>query len=95
MADITELPDELIIPLRKPVTLGETFSTMTLREPTGAQMLEIDKYRGVEADIMSLVIVSGIPAPAVKMIGARDIRTGAKYLARFLYDDPETGDSDT
>lgn len=92
---MTDIPDELVITLRKPVTLGETFTAMTLREPTGAQMLEIDKYRGVEADIMSLVIVSGIPLPAVKMIGARDIRTGAQFLSRFLYDDPETGVSDT
>ena len=90
-----ELPDQLTITLRKPVTLGETFTELRLTEPTGAQMLEIDKYRGVEADLMSLAIVSGIPLPAVKMIGARDIRAGSLYLASFLFDDPKTGDSDT
>ena len=81
---MSELPDQLTITLRKPVTLGETFTEMRLAEPTGAQMLEIDKYRGVEADLMSLAIVSGIPLPAVKMIGARDIRAGigVKYRCK-------------
>lgn len=88
---MTAIPDELVITLRKPVTLGETFTTITLREPTGAQMMEIDKLEGWAADVKAIALVSGLPEPAVKMIGARDIRTASKYLGSFLLDDSSTG----
>ncbi|MGY2732391.1 phage tail assembly protein [Sphingomonas sp. UYP23] len=88
MADI---PDELVITLRKPVTLGETFTTITLREPTGAQMMEIDKLEGWAADVKAIALVSGLPEPAVKMIGARDLRIASKYLGSFLLDGPSIG----
>ncbi len=91
---MVDIPDELVISLRKPVTLGETFTELTLREPTGAQMVEIDKLEGWAADIKAIALVSGLPEPAVKMIGARDIRTASKYLGSFLLDDQKTGDSE-
>lgn len=77
-------PEELIITLRKPVTLGETYTELRLHEPTAAQMLAWDKLSGVEADIKAVSIVSGLPEPAVRMIGARDLIQAGRYIAGFL-----------
>lgn len=85
MADQADIPDELVITLRKPVTLGsETYTELKLREPTAAEMLQWDKLAGTEADIKAIAIVGGIPEPAARMIGARDMLQGARYIARFL-----------
>ena len=79
-------PEELTITLRSPVKLGEaSYTHLTLREPTGAQWMEVDKIdNGVESDIKLIALVSGVPEPAVKQIGARDLRQAAKYLASFF-----------
>jgi hypothetical protein len=83
MAD--DLPEEKTITLRKPVTLGsETWSSLTLREPTAAEWMQFDKLSGIEADIKAISLISGVPEPAVRQIGARDIIEASKYLAGFL-----------
>lgn len=80
-----EPPAELIVPLRKPVTLGsQVYAEIRLREPTAAEWKQWDKLSGVEADTTAIAVVSGVPLPAVEMIGARDLIIGARYLARFL-----------
>lgn len=78
-------PDNLVIPLRKPVSLAsETWSELRLQEPTAAQMLLWDKLSGVEADIKAVSVVSGLPEPAVRMIGARDLIQAGRFIASFL-----------
>lgn len=89
-----ELPEELLITLRKPVTIGElSITEIRLQEPTASQMLQWDRLSGTEADIVAVSIVSGIPKPAVEKIGARDLLKGARYIAAFLSDAPSTGAS--
>ena len=84
-APAEELPPELTVTLRKPVTLGsETYSELRLREPTAAEWMQFDKLSGIEADVMAVSIVSGVPRPAVAMLGARDLLEGARYISRFL-----------
>lgn len=89
MAEASQTPEqpteELTIVLRKPVVLGsETYSELKLREPTAAEWQQWDKLDGVEADVMAVSIVSGVPMPAVRMIGSRDLIKAARYLALFL-----------
>lgn len=80
-----EIPDELIIVLRKPVMLGtETYTQLVLREPTAAEWEQWDGLSGVVCDQKAVAVVSGVPLPAVRMIGARDLVAGARYIARFL-----------
>ena len=90
MADIPEaieeeVPEELVITLRKTVEFaGQTYDRLILREPTAGQMMEWDKLSGTEGDVKAVAVVSGLPEPAVRLIGARDLIKAAKYISRFL-----------
>lgn len=80
-----QVPDELVVTLRKPVTLGPlTFTELRLREPTAAEWQGWDKLSGVEADVKAVATVSGVPEPAVALIGTRDLIQASRYLANFL-----------
>lgn len=80
-----ELLDELVIPLRKPVThAGETYTDLALREPTGGDLKAAEKFTGFESDIVLIAMVSGVPKPAVEKIGARDLKKAQEYLAGFM-----------
>jgi hypothetical protein len=46
--------------------------------------MQFDKLTGIEADVMAVSIVSGVPRPAIAMLGARDLLEGARYISRFL-----------
>lgn len=85
MAEPADHPDELVLTLRKPVTLGDLSCTqLSLREPTAGEMMQWDKLAGTEADIVAVSIVSGTPRPLVEKIGARDLNKAARYLGGFL-----------
>lgn len=80
-----EPPAELVITLRKPVSFaGQTYGELRLREPTAGETESWDGMVGNAADNMAVSIVSGVPLPAIRMIGARDRGEAARYLARFL-----------
>lgn len=93
-----DLPDELVITLRKPVSLGsETCERLVLREPTAG---EVDKAQkagrgpdgsGTTSDMVLVALVSGVPKPLVALIGYRDFDKAVKYLGGFMGDGPETG----
>ena len=81
--------DEFVITLRKPVQLGDlTFTEMRLREPTAGEMMAWDKLTGTEADIRAVAVVSGMPEPAVRLIGVRDLLAAARYITGFFGDAP-------
>ena len=83
-ADIP-IPDEMVITLRKPVSLGgETWSTLSLREPTGAEWLLWDNLTGVEANIKAISTVSAVPEPVVRQIGVRDLQQATAFLNHFF-----------
>lgn len=80
-----QIPEELVIMLRKAVAFGgQTYDRLILREPTAGQMMEWDKLSATEADVKAVAVVSGLPEPAVRMIGARDLIKAAKHISRFL-----------
>lgn len=77
--------DELTVTFRNPVVLGsEAYQTMTLREPTAAQIMECGGLEGWAFDVRLLALVSGIPEPALKQLGARDTLKGTRFLGSFL-----------
>lgn len=87
MADqkAAELPEELVIPLRKPVAMGDkTYSDLILREPTGGDLKAAEKFTGIESDIVLIAMVSGVPKPAVEKIGSRDLKKAREYLVGFI-----------
>lgn len=81
----TAIPDEMIITLRKPVALGgETYTALSLREPTGAEWLLWDNLTGVEANIKAISTVSAVPEPVVRQIGVRDLQQATAFLNHFF-----------
>lgn len=93
MAETTEdIPEQLIITLRKPVTLGDiTYTELRLREPTVGEMIELGADEGWKADAKAIALISGVPEPAVRNLGVRDGKRAAEYLGRFFADAPSTG----
>jgi hypothetical protein len=85
-------PDELVITLRAPVTLGtETYSQLCLREPNAGEMIKLDKVSGWTANVKAISLISGVPELAVIKIGERDAQRAAEYLGRFFGDDLSIG----
>jgi len=82
---VPELPEDLTVLLRKPVTLGSmTYSELKLREPTAAEWQQWDKLEGIDGDIKAVSVVSGVPEPAIRLIGARDLIQASRYIGAFL-----------
>lgn len=98
-----EIPDELTITLRKPVTLGqgfdaETFTELLLREPIVEEVLAFNKESGKDAgDALRKLIakVSGTPIAVINRIGARDFTTAANYLTSFMAGDDDEADAES
>ena len=83
--DPTKLPETLTVELRTPLEFGgETYRQITLREPTAGEWAQWDDKKGVEADILAVSIVAGIPEPVVRKIGSRDLLQASRFLAGFL-----------
>ena len=83
--DPTSLPEALAIELRKPIEFaGETYRSIILREPTAGEWAQWEDKKGVEADILAVSIVAGIPEPVVRKIGSRDLIQASRFLAGFL-----------
>ena len=83
--DETEIPAELVVPLREPIDLGNlAYTELKLREPTAAQVAMWDKLSGTEADIMAVAVVSGVPKSVVEKLKIRDLTVASRYIARFL-----------
>lgn len=76
---------KLTVPLRTPVPLGEiTYSELKLREPTAAEWTRWDKFTGIEADIMAVSTVAGVPDQVIRQIGARELMKAARFILLFL-----------
>jgi hypothetical protein len=87
-----EIPDELVITLRKPVELGDIkFHELRLREPTAGEMIELGADTGWQGDVKAISLISGVPEPALRKIGVRDARKASEYLGLFFATDPSTG----
>ncbi len=75
---------KLTVPLRQPVSLGETHTVLELREPTAAEWSQWSHLRGVDSDIKAVSVISGVPEAAVRMIGSRDLIKASRFIALFL-----------
>jgi len=76
---------QLTVRLRTPIPLGElSFSELKLREPTAAEWTRWDKLSGIEADIMAVSTVAGVPDQVVRQLGARDLMKAARFILLFL-----------
>ena len=84
-----EVPDELTIPLRKPVKFGdETYSELNLREPTMKEIEKftqsLNKWDPLVAMNFFISVIAGVPKPAIDLIGGRDGKKAREYLSNFL-----------
>lgn len=78
-------PGELLITLRKPVSLGgETYAVLRLREPTGDEVAQVESLSGTAADVMAISLIAGVPRSAVVQIGARDLVQAGEYIGAFM-----------
>lgn len=72
-------------PLRNAVTLGSaSYSSITLREPTGAEWLLWESLSGLPASMKAISVVAGVPEAVVKQMVSRDINDATKFLDRFF-----------
>jgi hypothetical protein len=84
-APVDDIPESLTITLRKPIEHGGlTYETIQLREPTADEWARWDGKSGVEADIIAVSTVAGIPQAAVRKLTVRDLLQASRYLGRFL-----------
>lgn len=85
VADEPAQGDELVITLARPLELGGvTWHELRLREPSAGEWARWDDRKGVEADILAVSIVSGVPEPAIRKLGARDLLRASRFVAGFL-----------
>ena len=79
------IPEEFVLTLRKPLKNGPVeYETITLREPTVAQLAESEQFEGVAAAADAISAVGGVPKAVVLQMGARDHRAAVAYLDRFF-----------
>lgn len=85
-------PEEKILKLRKPVTIGSgeaaiTYESLTLREPTAG---ELDKAMAASTNIgigiMLISLVAAVPKLAVEKLCQRDFTEANEYLGGFTDD---------
>ena len=84
-----DVPDQLTIILRKPVTLGsETYDSITVNEPTVGQIeafaKESDRVHPLQAMNNLVATVSGVNKAAINLMSARDGKKARDFLANFL-----------
>ncbi|MEO6920530.1 MAG: phage tail assembly protein [Collimonas sp.] len=84
-----ELEDELIIDLRKSITVGsETVHQITLREPEGHEIelfhKAVDKIGPMGAVFVFIAAISGVSKQVISKMGARDLDKAQRYLMAFL-----------
>lgn len=93
-----DLPDELLLPLRRPlVTAKGEVSTLSLREPTAGEIDKFTRTMAREGNIAAMLglitAVSGIDKPLLEKLGARDFVKASEYLDGFMAASPKTGET--
>lgn len=95
--DYTEPPEEYVLKLRKPLTIGSgensvTYDTITLHEPNGLQLDRAGReFTGAGQKMMLIQLIAGIPRKAVEQIGQRDLQEASAYLDLFSVSGPLGG----
>jgi hypothetical protein len=91
--------DETTIDLKNPLTLKdnpstETYTQITLREPTFEQLIKAEGKPGYEWTMAIVSAVSGIPAPYLKQLAAGDVRVIDRWLTKVMFPTDETEPAD-
>lgn len=91
-------PEELVLPLRKPVVIGKgadalTYDKLILREPTAGELEKAttSTTSDIGMSITLISLVAGVPRGVAEKIGQRDLKEANEYLAGFTEDGPEPG----
>ena len=85
--DPREISWPLEVPLSKPITVGQdTVQFLSLREPTGEEVLKFDLLEGLTAEQFFPLVarLSATPPPVLMKISARDILQLGTVLSRFF-----------
>lgn len=78
-------PDEWIVELRKPIVHGDTTITeLRLHEPTADEWTKWDRLTGLEAEIVKVATVAGVPVAAVRKVFASQLMEASRYISLFL-----------
>lgn len=93
-----DLPDELVIELRKPIEVGSELHTeIRLREPMAGEVEKAQKAlfgpngSATMSDIVLVSLVSGLPKPVVERVPYRDFEKAVRYLMGFTGGGHPTG----
>lgn len=88
------MEEEKTVTLLKPIVIGaEQTKELRLREPTAGEFARASaEANPMDADIMLVSLVSGVPVPIVRRLGIRDFNAAAEYLRGFIIAGPTTGD---
>lgn len=87
-----EIEDPYILVLKKPVTLGTEYVSLTLTEPTCGQVDEAtkrDTNHGTNIALISLV--AKVPEGVARKLSYTDYKEAVKYLENFTENTLETG----
>lgn len=85
--DPREISWPLEVQLSKPITVGQdSVQFLSLREPTGEEVLKFGLLEGLSADQFFPLVasLSATPPPVLMKIGARDILQLGTILSRFF-----------
>lgn len=81
-------PADFDMPLRAPVSLGgETYDSLSLREPTGDEWEKILAVPEAQRRRKAVSLVAGVPMGACALMGIGDLVRAEAYLNSFF----ETG----
>jgi hypothetical protein len=96
--EYTEPPEELVLKLRRPLTIGKgenavSYETLTLHEPNGFQLdRSAREFTGAGQKMMLIHLITGVPFKAVQTIGQRDLQEASIYLDLFSVAGPKRGE---
>lgn len=90
-----EIQDELVLMLRKPVTIGDiVYDKLELREPTAGELSKAMKAPStIDTAIALISMVAKVPKTAVEGICQRDLEDASAFLGRFKGDSRETSET--
>jgi hypothetical protein len=90
--EIDALPDELAVPLRKPIKVGEQeYLSLTFHEPTAGQLKEAGRHDAGVGTVVLLAAMAGVIPLVIDKLPAREFKRAAAFAESFMQDAQPTG----
>jgi hypothetical protein len=91
--EIDALPDEMTIALKKPVEVaGQTYTTLTFREPTAGQLKEASATQtDMQGTFLLLALSAGVVPAVIDRLTARELKKAGAFVQSFTEDAQQTG----